>query len=287
MTYAHRWLTIDGMLRGLASIPERDLILEVAGLGELPGAREQLDDLILRTAAGDRAAARELAKRGQALGHHGSPKVAKWLPRAAPQLRETVVEVVTRWHAELFSQDEDRLAAILERDARAKGELARRLGPAELLEEATNGFVWSDQPALDTIALIPTWIFRPWTVDGSSGSTAVISYPVADESLGTNGDAVTARAVKLARVLSDESRVRAIQLLAAEPLSLMELAAKLDLNKSTIHHHLAELRAAGLLRVPMGTKRYSLRPEALQRFGTLLGELAKPAHVKPRRRSDD
>jgi len=95
--------------------------------------------------------------------------------------------------------------------------------------------------------------------------------------------AVTARAVKLARVLSDESRVRAIQLLAVEPMSLMELAAKLDLNKSTIHHHLAELRAAGLLRVPMGTKRYSLRPEALYRFGTLLGDLAKPARYKPRK----
>jgi DNA-binding transcriptional ArsR family regulator len=175
------------------------------------------------------------------------------------------------------------LLSILERDARSKGELARRLSPAELLEEATNGFVWVDQPGLDTIALVPTWIMRPWTVDGLSGSAAVISYPVADESLGTNGDAVTARAVKLARVLSDESRVRAIQLLAIEPLSLMELAGKLDLNKSTIHHHLAELRAAGLLRVPMGTKRYSLRPEALHRFGTLLGDLAKPPKAKPRK----
>jgi DNA-binding transcriptional ArsR family regulator len=283
MTYAHRWVTVEDMLEGLRTLPERDLILELAGVGELPGARDQLDDLILRTAAGDKAAARELAKRGQALGHHGAPKLAKWLPRAAPRLRESVIDVAAMWHRDLFLQGEDRLAAILERDARAKGDLARRLGPAELLEEATNGFVWSDQPGLDTIALVPTWIMRPWTVDGRSGSTAVISYPVADESLGTNGDAVTARAVKLARVLADESRVRAIQLLAAEPLNLVELAAKLDLNKSTVHHHLAELRAAGLLRVPMGTKRYSLRPEALYRFGTLLGDLAKPTRVKPRK----
>jgi DNA-binding transcriptional ArsR family regulator len=283
MTYAHRWVTVDDLLGGLGSMPERDLILEIAGLGELPGAREQLDDLILRTAAGDKAAARELAKRGQALGHHAAPKVAKWLPRTAPRLRESLIDATTLWRRDLFGPDEDRLASILERDARAKGELARRLSPAELLEEATNGFVWSDQPGLDTIALVPTWVMRPWTVDGPIGSTAVISYPVADESLGGNGDTVTARAVKLARVLSDESRVRAIQLLAAEPLSLMELAAKLNLRKSTIHHHLAELRAAGLLRVRMGTKRYSLRPEALYRFGTLLGDLAKPPRVKPRK----
>ena len=283
MTYTHRWVTVDDMLRGLESMPERELILETAGVGDLPGAREQLDDLVLRTAAGDRAAARELTKRGQSLGHHAAPKVAKWLPRAAPHLRESLMEIARLWQRDLFRRDEDKLLSILERDARAKGELARKLGPAELLEEATNGFVWVDQPGLDTIALVPTWIMRPWTVDGLSGSAAVISYPVADESLGTNGDAVTARAVKLARVLSDESRVRAIQLLAAEPLSLMELAGKLDLNKSTIHHHLAELRAAGLLRVPMGTKRYSLRPEALHRFGTLLGDLAKPPRDKPRK----
>ena len=283
MTYAHRWVTVDDMLQGLASMPERELILETAGFGDQPGAREQLDDLILRTAAGDKAATRELATRGQALGHHAAPKVAQWLPRAAPRLRESLTEVVTLWHRDLFGRDQDKLVSILERDARAKGELARQLSPAELMEEATNGFVWTDQPGLDTIALIPTWIMRPWTVDGISGSAAVVSYPVADESLGGTGDTVATRAVKLARVLSDESRVHAIQLLAVEPLSLMELAAKLDLNKSTIHHHLAELRAAGLLRVPMGTKRYSLRTEALYRFGTLLGDLAKPPRVKPQK----
>ncbi|HXC77003.1 MAG TPA: ArsR family transcriptional regulator [Candidatus Acidoferrum sp.] len=283
MAYGHRWVSVDDMVRGLESMPERDLILETAGLGDTPGAREQLDDLVMRTAAGDKSAARELAKRGQALGHHGAAQLAKWLPRAAPRLRESLIEVTKLWDRDLFAREEDKLAPILERDARAKGELARRLSPAQLLEEATNGFIWVDQLGLDTIALVPTWIMRPWTVDGLCGSAAVISYPVADESLGTNGDAVTARAVKLARVLSDESRVRAIQLMAVEPLSLMELAAKLDLNKSTIHHHLAELRAAGLLKVPMGTKRYSLRPEALYRFGALLGDLAKPAHVKPRK----
>src|SRR5438309_7392193 len=54
MTYAHRWVTLDDLVEGLGSMPERDLILEVAGLGAQPGAREQLDDLILRTATGDR-----------------------------------------------------------------------------------------------------------------------------------------------------------------------------------------------------------------------------------------
>jgi DNA-binding transcriptional ArsR family regulator len=278
MTYAHRWTTVDELLHGLESIPETELILEIAGLDEFPGAHDQLDDLILRTAAGDRAAARELATSGQGLGHHGAPKLARWLPRVAPRLRKSLIELVSLWRRDLFGAEEKRLAAILERDAQAKLALARRLNPAELLEQATNGFMWVDQPGVDSIALLPTWVMRPWTLDGRAGSTAVISYPVADESLGGNGDAVAAQAVKLARVLADESRIRAIQLMAVEPLSLQELADKLGLRKSTVHHHLAELRAAGLLRVPMGTKRYSLRREPLDRFGSLLGELARPGH---------
>src|SRR5258706_4111191 len=121
MTYAHRWVSVDDMLRGLEAMPERELILETAGVGDLPGAREQLDDLVLRTAAGDRTAIRELTKRGQSLGHHAAPKVAKWLPRAAPHLRESVIEIAKLWHRDLFSRDEDKLLSILERDARSKG----------------------------------------------------------------------------------------------------------------------------------------------------------------------
>jgi DNA-binding transcriptional ArsR family regulator len=282
MTYVHRWATVDDLLKGLESIPETDLIMEIAGVDELPAGRAELGDWALRAAAGDKAAAGELAKRGQALGLHGAPKMARWLPRVGPRLRESLIQITSLWRRDVFAAEEERLSVILERDAQAKVALARRLDPAELLERATNGFVWVDQPGLDTIALLPTWIMRPWTVDGRIGSTALISYPVADECLGGNGDAVASRAIKLARVLSDESRVRAIQLLADEPLSLQELADKLGLRKSTVHHHIAELRASGLLKVPMGTKRYSLRAEALYDFSTVLSDLARPSRTHRR-----
>lgn len=280
MTFVHRWATVDEMLRGLETEPDPDLVLHIAGVDEFPGTRERLGDLILRTAAGDKAAARELAASGPGSGHLWSPKLARWLPRVGPSLRETLLEVLVLWRRDLFSAEEERLMAMLERDARAKVALARRLSPTDVLEEATNGVVWVDHAGLDSIALIPTWVMRPWNYYGRSGDTAVISYPVADESLGGTQGATAARAVKLARVLSDDSRVRVIQLIAKEPLTLQELADRLGLRKSTVHHHLAELKAAGLLRVPMGTKEYSLRPVALDRFGALLAELAAPARAQ-------
>src|SRR5580700_5532909 len=103
MIYAHRWVSVDDMLQGLESIPERELILEIAGQGEIPGAREQLDDLILRTADGDKVAARELAKRGQALGHHAAPNLARWLSRTGGRLRASVIDVAGLWRRDLFA----------------------------------------------------------------------------------------------------------------------------------------------------------------------------------------
>jgi DNA-binding transcriptional ArsR family regulator len=283
MTYAHRWATIDEFLHGLESEPEDDLLLQVADLDDFPAPREQMADWVLRTAAGEKVAAPALAE-ADAHAQKSVGAMASWLPRLAPRLRESLIDITTLWRRDLFGAEEERLTAILERDAKAKMALAGRLGAPDLMEEATNGVAWVDQPGVDLIALLPTWVWRPWTLLHRTGSTAVISYPVADESLGQNGGAMAARTVKLARVLSDESRVRAIQLLAVEPLSLQELAGKLGLRKSTVHHHIAELKAVGLLRVPMGTKTYSLRPEVLDRYGTLLSALAKPAREPSRKK---
>ena len=283
MTYAHRWATVDDLLQGLESEPENDLLLQLTDLDEFPAPREQMADWVLRTAAGEKVAAPALAE-PDAHAQKSINAMAQWLPRLAPRLRESFIDIATLWRRDLFRAEEEKLTTILERDAQAKVALASRLGAADLMEEATNGVAWVDQPGVDLIALMPTWVWRPWTLLHRTGSTSVISYPVADESLGQNGGALAARTVKLARVLSDESRVRAIQLLADQPLSLQELAGKLGLRKSTVHHHIAELKAVGLLRVPMGTKTYSLRPEVLDRYGTLLSALAKPAREPSRKK---
>src|ERR1700716_1553416 len=120
MTYANRWASVDDMLHGLESMPETDLILQIAGIDEFPGAHQLLDDLLLRTAAGDRAAARELVTKGQALDHNRARQPARWLRRTAPRLRQSLIEITSLWRRDLFGVQEERLAAILERDAKAK-----------------------------------------------------------------------------------------------------------------------------------------------------------------------
>jgi len=96
------------------------------------------------------------------------------------------------WRRDLFSAEEERLTRSCN-VMLTRSELWRAAECAGSDGEATNGVAWVDQPGLDLIALIPQWVMRPWTLHHRTGSTAIISYPVADESLGQNGGAVTAR----------------------------------------------------------------------------------------------
>ena len=55
--------------------------------------------------------------------------------------------------------------------------------------------------------------------------------------------------LRLHRALGDGTRLRILKLLAERDLYLTEIAQQLELSKPTIKHHLAQLRAAGLLTI--------------------------------------
>ncbi len=71
--------------------------------------------------------------------------------------------------------------------------------------------------------------------------------------------------VRLHRALGDESRLRILHLLRERDMYLTELAQQLEVSKPTMKHHLAQLRAAGLVTVTdQGSMTYySLRRDRL------------------------
>lgn len=75
----------------------------------------------------------------------------------------------------------------------------------------------------------------------------------------------TAHAIAFFKVLSDESRLRLVGLLANRDATVDELADALHLRPPTVSHHLARLRELGLVRVTTeGTShRYALDRAAL------------------------
>lgn len=74
------------------------------------------------------------------------------------------------------------------------------------------------------------------------------------------------------KAMANESRLRIVGLLAERERSVQELAELLDLKEPTVSHHLATLKALGLLNVRAEgvTRWHSLRLEALTEFNRAL-----------------
>lgn len=99
---------------------------------------------------------------------------------------------------------------------------------------------------------------------------------------------------EILRLLGDETRLRVLHLLEAEPLTVAELQEVLDLGQSSISGHLAKLKQAGLIHdLPEGSaRRYRIREDAegrLRQAWQSVRDLAKgePQFAGDRRRLDE
>lgn len=189
------------------------------------------------------------------------------LPLSPAQTKRRVLDVLVRYEDELFDGD---VLPELERDVLAKRALA--VAPEELIEIATGGYRYEPEAELDTVVLVPHVALRPWLLLCQHERTRIICYPLPGD------DGLEERALLLGQALGDEHRVRMLRRLAAGPATLTELAEVAGLAKSTAHHHLGRLRAAGLVTMHGNARSYwfTLRTEGLGDARRLLGELAAP-----------
>ena len=198
---------------------------------------------------------------------------------AAPRaiLRDPVgtterLHLALRAWLEPFQSVEDRVHRILDRDvATRQADLALPAG--ELIERTTGGIRFLPDPSVRRVILAPSYFARPynWVIAGQGWR--LFCYPVADAALGEQGQwEAPPGTVLLYRALGDPQRLRILRLLADRDMYLTEIAQQMELSKPTIKHHLAQLRAAGLVTVTdEGTMTYyTLRRERLEEAGTEL-----------------
>ena len=164
------------------------------------------------------------------------------------------------------------LAPMLDHDADLTRFLSRRMPLDQLVETVTNGIAYRPEPGIRKVVLVPSVLIRPWNLMFGFGDTQYFVYPVSDEAASADPDTPPSWMVQMFKALGDERRLRLLRRLAEGPAGLAELAECLDLAKSTTHHHLRTLRAAGLVRTVMqgdhkDEMRYELRadlfPEAV------------------------
>ena len=172
-------------------------------------------------------------------------------------------KIVTTFRDLIWEEVAEESMAPIRRDvAHRKERLADGADPVAVVVEATNGYEPPEDAGLRRLVLLPSYWMRPWLVIGHRGKgVEVISTVVADQFLVLPTEAPPPALLKLAKALSDESRLRLLRRMASGPISLTEATDSLDVTKATAHHHLSILRQAGLVSM-RGTgraTRYALR----------------------------
>jgi DNA-binding transcriptional ArsR family regulator len=267
--------TVAGLvaeIRRMDPVALRSMLLACCGLKPSHGHDEET---IARAAQGDTDAVRELF---DSLPQPSDAGAA--LEREPHQMREDLASIIERFGEAVGPYLAER-QPVLDRDAAATRALAKTMSPDRLVEKVTNGITFEMQPQVSGVLLIPSVAIRPWVVISEHETLRVFCYSVADEHLDADPDAPPTYLVDTLKALGDERRLRILGILAEGDLGLKEIAERVDLAKSTAHHHLGILRRAGLVRVIIGRddKRYSLRGEAVPETGRLLETFlaARPA----------
>ena len=235
--------------------------------------------------AGDPDAVAEFLRTSHPENEPWTSYLAAVLEADGATYRDELVGALEAWAERVWNAEAPSIMPILERDVASKRDLQRDLPLDQFVAMATNGVEFAPRPGIDRLVLIPSYLQRPLVGHVEVGDALLIIYPVADESISAETDTPPLRLVRLSKALGDEKRLRILRSLADGEKTLMELAEAFGVAKTTMHHHMIVLRAAGLVSVGVGSKRYRLRQETVPDVGALLsGYLgaANPPSAAPR-----
>lgn len=264
--------TIDGFIDHLGHMDPADLRVTLMKVHDkFPRVSQEL---VADAAEGDFDAVEELLS----IPEMDNKDMKQWrdslrflLLKDPKELQEYLVGIVRSAHEEAFVDREKEFRPFLEADYRAKRSMARRVSPERLLDVATSGIQIADSRAYRPMVLMPTMVARPWVVFAQGPDSFVLGYPVSDETLNPDPNAPPQWLVKMHKALGDEKRLRVLRVLAEGDASLADLADRIEMPKSSLHHHMMLLRTAGLVQVHVGKdKKYSLRDEAIGDASTYL-----------------
>lgn len=238
---------------------------------------------VIQAAAGDRAAQGRLLEHPRYYGGAAGQALAVLLPLGPDETRRRLLEALARWHEESFAAREPGLVELLAADALATRELAATMAPARLIELVCGGFAYEPEPECPRVLLVPHLAARPWLLLCQHRDTRIICHPARRQD--RDERAATAEGLlRLGRALGDEQRQRILAALAGGPRDLDELAVTVGLSRSTVHHHMGLLRAAGLVALAGNARRYryGLRREAVAEATALLASLlTTPGEERP------
>jgi DNA-binding transcriptional ArsR family regulator len=201
-----------------------------------------------------------------------APEPGPQLPRDFMEWRDSISDVLAGWNDSYFHALNPAILVGLEQMAATLRARLPNADPIELVDEVTNGLLIEASDAMRHVVLVPQYHNRPYNDSVEIRDGTMIMFPC--DVLPPDPLRPSPRLMRLTHALSDESRLRMLRFLRRGPCSLTEVARYVGLSQPTVHHHLTQLRAAGLVQVHVVDacpSRYSLRPYALEQLSTQLG----------------
>lgn len=185
-------------------------------------------------------------------------------PAAVQDELATLLEV---YRTAAFEAEVPHVGPALVRAASEVQELLGVLRTTEVIERLASGYTFGEDLALTRITLAPSVFVYPFMsarVDERAGEALVVFGVRTDAFLKYDPIPIDPSLVRLLKAIADPGRLRVLKLLGRRPMFGPELVDALGLAQPTVHHHLAQLRAVGLLRQERtkGGMRYTIRRES-------------------------
>ena len=203
-----------------------------------------------------------------------------FLELPADEVIPPMVEAMRRVRSEAFSQYEEEWAGAQARDAAARQlQIDGSASIKDLIESITNGIAYDIPQGVRRVIFIPSVSLRPWTLITDHEDALLVCYPVAEEHLVMDPEAPPSSLLAVYKALGDDKRMRLLRRLSEGPATLTELTEHVGMAKSTVFHHMAVLRAAGLVRVLFAdgqVSTYGLRLDSLPDHASLLAQYLNP-----------
>jgi DNA-binding transcriptional ArsR family regulator len=283
------WLHLLGLALELSPSPALEFAEALGGVDALELRRHLVGvhvpawvtlvgaDALEAAAEGDERAIAQLLDHPRYYGTRARESLSSLLAVPPEETKNRLLAVLRQFAEEVFASREDEVMSRIAAEAEATRARAEALAPSDLVAAVTRGYLYDPEPEFARVVLVPHEGARPLLLLCQHRDARVICYPLSHEQPDPEAD-LAERAVAVGRALGDGRRVRILRRLVEGNSTLDELAEAVGLARSTTHHHLTQLRAAGLVTLGGNARGYwyALRPEGLTEAQRAIGGLALP-----------
>ena len=262
----------EGVVRALRRHPADALRRRLLGAESPPNRAMVSEGAFDRALAGNRRARAEV-RQTLGLNPPARQSIDRLLTTSPESVRDEIVTIVEDWTSRVFPTFAGRSSALVRRDVEAKQALFDGVPVEEALRQSTNGVEFDLAGWATEIIVIPTVALRPFIAPVESGSRQLILCSVADEAFDDDPMVPPRRLVKVTAALGDDLRLRILHELAGADLTAAELAGRIGIERTSLHHHLGVLRSAGLVAARaegVQSWRYTRRSEGITGVATAL-----------------